>query len=76
MNVRFNFLAGYMKKISKKLVNRFKNKIMNIHPSLLPLYGGKGFYGMKVHEAVFANKDKKQEQQFILLMKIMIQVQF
>ena len=52
-------LAGYMKKISKKLVDRFKNKIMNIHPSLLPLYGGKGFYGIKVHKEVFKNKDKE-----------------
>ena len=52
-------LAGYMKKISKNLVKNYKNKILNIHPSLLPKYGGKGFYGMKVHEAVYANKDKK-----------------
>ena len=52
-------LAGYMKKISKKLIDRFKNKIMNIHPSLLPLYGGKGFYGIKVHKEVFKNKDKE-----------------
>ena len=52
-------LAGYMKKISKNLIKNYKNKILNIHPSLLPKYGGKGFYGMKVHEAVYANKDKK-----------------
>tara|TARA_Y100001970_G_scaffold97117_1_gene122251 strand:- start:5034 stop:5657 length:624 start_codon:yes stop_codon:yes gene_type:complete len=50
-------LAGYMKKISQKTITRFKNKIMNIHPSLLPLYGGKGFYGFKVHQEVFKNKD-------------------
>ena len=52
-------LAGYMKKISHTTIDRFKNKIMNIHPSLLPLYGGKGFYGFKVHQEVFKNKDKE-----------------
>ena len=52
-------LAGYMKKISKHIIKNYKNKILNIHPSLLPKYGGKGFYGMRVHEAVYVNKDKK-----------------
>ena len=52
-------LAGYMKKISRNFIDFFNKKIMNIHPSLLPHYGGKGFYGMKVHEAVFKNKEKK-----------------
>ena len=52
-------LAGYMKKISVFFINKFKNKIINIHPSLLPLYGGKGFYGMKVHHAVFKNQEKE-----------------
>jgi len=52
-------LAGYMKKISKNFIDLFNNRIMNIHPSLLPLYGGKGFYGMKVHNAVFKNKEKE-----------------
>lgn len=52
-------LAGYMKKISEKIVNKFKNKILNIHPSLLPLYGGKGFYGLKVHNEVFKNQDNE-----------------
>ena len=51
-------LAGFMKKIPNNVINKFKNKIMNIHPSLLPKYGGKGFYGMKVHEAVINSKDK------------------
>ena len=58
-NLDLILLSGYMKKISKRLVNRFKNKIMNIHPSLLPLYGGEGFYGSKVHEEVFKNKDRE-----------------
>ena len=50
-------LAGYMKKISHNMIDLFKNKILNIHPSLLPKYGGKGFYGIKVHEYVSKNKD-------------------
>ncbi len=45
-------LAGYMKLIPKNIVEYFENRILNIHPALLPDFGGKGFYGMKVHEAV------------------------
>ena len=52
-------LAGFMKKIPNNLIKNYKNKIINVHPSLLPKYGGKGFYGMKVHQHVFKNKDKK-----------------
>ena len=52
-------LAGFLLKIPEKLVKAFPDKIVNIHPSLLPNYGGKGMYGMKVHEAVIANKDKE-----------------
>ena len=50
-------LAGYMKKISKNIIQSYKYKIMNIHPSLLPKYGGRGFYGIKVHEAVISSGD-------------------
>lgn len=46
-------LAGYLKKIPQNLIDRFPNKIINIHPSLLPQFGGKGMYGMHVHNAVF-----------------------
>ena len=56
-NIDLILLAGYMKKISKNFIDLFNQKILNIHPSLLPLYGGKGFYGMNVHNAVFKNKD-------------------
>ena len=49
-------LAGYLVKISKKILDEFT--VINIHPSLLPKYGGKGFYGMNVHNAVFENKEK------------------
>lgn len=45
-------LAGYMKKIPTCIVAKFKNKILNIHPALLPSFGGKGMYGMHVHETV------------------------
>ena len=47
-------LAGYMKMIPNNIVAHFADCILNIHPALLPNFGGKGFYGMKVHEAVIA----------------------
>ncbi len=47
-------LAGYMRMIGPKVLDAFGGKIINIHPALLPKYGGKGMYGMKVHEAVIA----------------------
>lgn len=47
-------LAGYLKIIDAKLIEAYKGKIINIHPSLLPKFGGKGFYGLHVHEAVIA----------------------
>ena len=51
-------LAGYLRKIPDNLIQEFPNKIVNIHPALLPKYGGKGMYGMNVHEAVFQNNEK------------------
>lgn len=45
-------LAGYMKMIPAEVIQRFKNRIVNIHPALLPAFGGKGMYGMHVHKAV------------------------
>jgi len=48
-------LAGYMKKIGPGLLEEFKGKIFNIHPSLLPKHGGQGMYGLHVHEAVLAS---------------------
>lgn len=51
-------LAGFLKLIPKTFVERFEGKIINIHPALLPKYGGKGMYGHFVHEAVFAAGDK------------------
>lgn len=50
-------LAGFLPKVSEKIINEFT--IINIHPSLLPKYGGKGFYGIHVHEKVFENMEKE-----------------
>ena len=50
--IDFIALAGYLKLVQPKLINKYENKITNIHPALLPSFGGKGFYGKKVHEAV------------------------
>lgn len=50
-------LAGYMLKIPTSVIQQYEHRIINIHPSLLPNYGGKGFYGIKVHEAVLANNE-------------------
>lgn len=46
-------LAGYLKILSNKFISEFKNKIINIHPSLIPSFCGDGFYGMNVHNAVY-----------------------
>lgn len=45
-------LAGYLKKIDSKIIREYKNRILNIHPALLPSFGGKGMYGLNVHKAV------------------------
>ena len=50
-------LAGYMKKINPALINTYKNRILNIHPALLPKYGGEGMYGESVHQAVLKSDD-------------------
>ena len=52
-------LAGFLWRIPEKIVKAFPNKIINIHPALLPKYGGKGMYGMHVHEAVIENKEEE-----------------
>lgn len=52
-------LAGYMKKIPGQMIDLYENRIINIHPSLLPKYGGKGYYGLNVHKAVIANGEKE-----------------
>ncbi len=52
-------LAGFLWKIPESLIETYPNKIINIHPALLPKYGGKGMYGHHVHQAVYDQKDKK-----------------
>jgi formyltetrahydrofolate-dependent phosphoribosylglycinamide formyltransferase len=51
--VDYIILAGYLKLIGSVVVDRYENKILNIHPALLPSFGGKGMYGHHVHQAVF-----------------------
>lgn len=53
----FIVLAGFLLKIPDEMISLFPNTIINIHPALLPKYGGKGMYGMHVHRAVVANKE-------------------
>jgi phosphoribosylglycinamide formyltransferase-1 len=55
--VKYVVLAGYMKLIPSEFISQFRNRILNIHPALLPKYGGKGMYGMNVHRAVIKNKE-------------------
>ncbi|WP_194766243.1 phosphoribosylglycinamide formyltransferase [Tamlana sp. I1] len=50
-------LAGYLWKFPDNILEAFPNKVINVHPALLPKFGGKGMYGMHVHEAVVANKE-------------------
>ena len=52
-------LAGFLWKMPEEIVKAYPNKIINIHPALLPKYGGKGMYGIKVHQTVLVNKEKE-----------------
>ena len=52
-------LAGYLKMVSPAIIRKYRGKIVNIHPGLLPKYGGKGMYGQHVHEAVIAAGEKE-----------------
>lgn len=58
LEVDFIVLAGYLKLIPNELIEKFENKIVNIHPALLPSFGGKGMYGSYVHRAVFNSSAK------------------
>lgn len=57
--IDFIILAGFLWKIPSSLIKAYPKKIVNIHPALLPNYGGKGMYGQFVHEAVITNKEKE-----------------
>ncbi len=52
-------LAGFLWRMPEAIVEAYPNKIINIHPALLPKYGGKGMYGIKVHQTVLDNKEKE-----------------
>ncbi len=58
-DVNLIILAGYMKHVSGEIINAYRNRILNIHPALLPKYGGKGMYGRYVHEAVLRSDDNE-----------------
>lgn len=57
--IDFIVLAGFLWKIPLPLIKNYPGRIINIHPALLPKYGGKGMYGIHVHEAVIAAKEKE-----------------
>lgn len=58
INPDYIFLLGFLWLVPPSFINYFKNRIYNIHPSLLPKYGGKGMFGHHVHRAVIQNKEK------------------
>jgi len=57
--IKLVLLAGYLRILTPVLLKKFEGRIINIHPSLLPDFGGQGMYGIKVHEAVIESKAKK-----------------
>jgi len=59
LEIDFVVLAGFLKKIPSDIIDMYPNKIVNIHPALLPNYGGKGMYGSNVHKAVVKAGEKE-----------------
>lgn len=57
-NIELVVLAGYLKILSKEFIRKYNKRIINIHPSLLPDFGGKGYYGDRVHKAVLESGEK------------------
>lgn len=57
-NIDLIVLAGFLSILSEEFVGKWENKMINVHPALLPKYGGKGMYGTKVHKAVLESGDK------------------
>lgn len=58
-NIDFIVLAGFLWLVPEKMIEEYKGRIINIHPALLPAYGGKGMYGDAVHKSVIANHEKE-----------------
>ncbi len=59
LGIDYIILAGYLLKVPDALIEKYRDRIINIHPALLPKYGGKGMYGHHVHEAVIAAREKE-----------------
>ena len=59
MNPDLVVLAGFLVVIPPQMIERYRNRMINIHPSLIPAFCGKGFYGLKVHEAALAERGVK-----------------
>ena len=57
LNPRLIILAGFLLKIPEEIISNFENRIINIHPALLPSYGGKGMYGINIHRSVVENSE-------------------
>ncbi|MGD1046601.1 MAG: phosphoribosylglycinamide formyltransferase [Bacteroidota bacterium] len=57
-HAEFIALAGYLKKIPTQVIRQYRNRIVNIHPALLPSFGGEGMYGHRVHQAIIASGEK------------------
>lgn len=57
-SIDYVILAGYLRILTPLFIKTYRNKIINIHPSLLPKHGGKGYYGIRVHESVINSKDE------------------
>jgi phosphoribosylglycinamide formyltransferase-1 len=57
-HTEFIVLSGYLKKIPAQVIRQYRNRIVNIHPALLPSFGGEGMYGRRVHEAVIGSGEK------------------
>ena len=56
-NIEFIVLAGFLSKVPDYLIREYPERILNVHPALLPRFGGKGMYGFKVHQAVLNNRE-------------------
>lgn len=65
-HIDFVVLAGFLVRVPDLLLHAYPNKIINIHPALLPKFGGKGMYGNRVHEAVVAAGEKKKRHYYTL----------
>ena len=57
LNPNLIILAGFLLKMPEEIISNFKNRIINIHPALLPSYGGKGMYGINIHRRVVENNE-------------------